>query len=285
MNKRNTPLLIILLGALLAISATHDYFLMPESFFLHKGDKVSVHLLEGDQFVKQTEVGFHAGKVLSFVLLSGKKKIDLTSFARDSNAMLSNYQLDNTGQQLFSVTTGIDHSNYSRDAYSDFLNTLGYDKLAEKVKNGNQFRVKEKFAKYTKTLISVDDHDGSEYEKVLGEASEIVLKDNPFKKRYGEDLVGKLLFNGKPQKNEQITLYIKAIGGNVYSQNYITDDKGEFTITMSREGIYMLRNVHVEATTDKDADYVSWWTTYTFQFSSSDEVLNSYKQFGFGDVH
>jgi len=67
-----------------------------------------------------------------------------------------------------------------------------------------------------------------------------------------------LLFKGKPAKNEQMTLYIKSLGGNVYTQTYTTDDKGEATITMSREGIYMLRNVHVEPTTDKDADYVSW---------------------------
>jgi hypothetical protein len=285
MNKRNTPLLVLILGALLAISATHDYFLLPESFFLHKGDKLNLHLVEGDQFVKQGEVGFHAARGLSFMLISGKKKADLTSFARDSGALLLNYPLENTGQQLISVTTGVDHSNYSRDAYADFLNTLGYDKLADKVKNGNQFRVKEKYARYMKTLFSVEDHDGNDYEKVLNEASEIVLKDNPYKKRYGEDLVAQLLFDGKPAKGEQVTLYIKSLGGNVYSQNYTTDDKGEVTITMSREGIFMLRNVHVEPTKDKDADYVSWWTTYTFQFSSSDDVLNSYKEFGFGDIH
>ena len=37
------------------------------------------------------------------------------------------------------------------------------------------------------------------------------------------------------------------------------------------------RGIRSEATTDKDADYVSWWSSYTFAFSSSDEELNSYK--------
>jgi len=285
MTKTKLPLIIILIGAIMAISATHDFFLLPESFFFHKGDKLNLHMVEGDQFVKQAEIGFHAGKVLSVTLLSGKKKVDLTAMARDTNALLMGYPLENSGQQLISVTTGVDHSNSSRDAYSDFLNFLGYDKLADKVKNGSQFRVKEKYARYMKTLYAVDDHDGSEYSKVLGEASEIVLKDNPYKKRYGEDLVAQLLFKGKPAKGEQIILYIKSLGGNVYSQNYTTDDKGEVTITMSREGIFMLRSVHVEPTTDKDADYVSWWTTFTFPFSSSDDTLNSYKEFGFGDIH
>jgi len=279
------PLILLLLAAAVGLAATtHDYFLLPENYFLHKGDKLNLHLVEGDQFMKQNEIGYTA-KILSFVMYSGKKKTDLTSFAKDTAALLLNYPMVNSGQSLVSVSTGAEHSNSSRDSYADFLTGIGFEKLAEKVKSGNQFRVKEKFARYMKTLFSVDNHDGNDYGKVLGENSEIVLKDNPYDKRYGEDMVAQLLFKGKPAKGETVTLYIKSLGGNVYSQNYVTDNKGEITLTMSREGIYMLRSVHVEPTADKDADYVSWWTTYTFPFSSSDDVPNTYKEFGFGNIH
>jgi uncharacterized GH25 family protein len=285
-QMKRLPLVLLLLAvAAIGYAATHDYFLMPETFFLHKGDKLTLHLVEGDQFVKQNEVGAHAAKITSFMLYSGKKKVDLTSLAKDSAAILINYPMENAGQSLIAVTTAVEHSNSSRDAYADFLTTLGYNNLADKVKSSNQFRVKEKYARYMKTLLSVDNHDGREYDKVLGEQSEIVLKDNPYDKRYGEDFVAQLLFMGKPAKGETVSVYIKSLGGNVYVQNYTTDNKGEITITMSREGIYMLRNVHVEPTTDKDADYVSWWTSYTFPFNSSDDALNTYKEFGFGDVH
>jgi hypothetical protein len=284
-TMKRFPLIILLITAALGLAATHDYFLLPENFFLHKGDKLNLHLVEGDLFTKQNEVGYHAAKVLSFMLYQGKKKTDLTSLAKDSAGLLTNYPVENSGQSVVAINTGADYSNSSRDTYAGFLTNLGYDKLADKVKNGNQFRVKEKHARYIKTLFSVDNHDGGEYEKVLNEESEFVLKDNPYSKRYGEDMVARLLFKGKPAKGETVSLYIKSLGGNVYTQNYTTDNKGEVTITMSREGIYMLRNVHVEATTDKDADYVSWWTTYTFPFSSSDELQSTYKEFGFGDVH
>lgn len=284
--KKKIPLTLLILAAAIGIAATtHDYFLLPENFFLHKGDKLNLHMVEGDLFIKQNEVSPQTAKIISFVLYSGKKKTDLTSLAKDTSALLKNYPVETAGQSLISITTGVDHSNYSRDNYADFLTQLGNDKLADKVKNGSQFRVKEKHARYMKTLFSVDDHDGNDYEKVLGEASEIVLKDNPYKKKYGDDMVAQLLFSGKPAKGEVVSLYIKSLGGNVYTQNYTTDSKGEITITMSREGIFMLRSVHVEATGDKDADYVSWWTTFTFPFSSSDEMPNTYKEFGFGNVH
>jgi uncharacterized GH25 family protein len=111
------------------------------------------------------------------------------------------------------------------------------------------------------------------------------LKDNPYKKRFGEDLVAAVMFMQKPASSVTVTVYIKSLSGNVYTQNYTTDAHGEFTITMSREGIYLMRAVRVDATTDKDADFASWWASYTFPFSSSEELLNTYKEFGFGNMH
>jgi len=283
--KRIYQTLLILSAVVLLAAATHDFFMLPEAFFLHKGDKLNLHLLEGDVFIKQDEIGYPAAKLSSFVLYNGKKKVDLSAFAKDSTSLLQNYAVELSGQNVVSAVTGVGHSNYSRDTYADFLTQLGYDKLADKVKNGNQFRVKEKYVRYLKTLFSVDDHDGNAYEKKIDDDFEIVLKDNPYNKRFGEDMVASLWFMKKPVAGAVVSVYIKSLSGNVYTQNYTTDAKGEMTLTTSREGIYMLRSVRVEATTDKDADYASWWATYTFPFSSSDESLNSYKEFGFGNIH
>jgi len=286
MNKKKLPLVLLILAAAIGIAATtHDYFLLPENFFLHKGDKLNVHLIEGDLFIKQAEIGYEPAKTTKFMLYDGSKKIDLTKMAKDSAAPLINYPVTNSGQALVEMTRGIEHGNSSRDSYADFLSNLGYDKLGETVKSGNQFRIKEKYTRYMKTLFSVDNHDGKAYEKSLNEEFEIILKDNPYDKKYGEDMSAVLKFREKPVAGATVWLYIKSISGNVYTQNLLTDKKGEITFTMSREGIFMLRSVRVEPTKDKDADFESWWATYTFPFSSSDEVPNTYKEFGFGNVH
>ena len=193
--------------------------------------------------------------------------------------------MESSGQALIEMTRNVDFDDASRDNFSEYLTNQGLDKLADKVKNSNQFRVREKFTRYLKTLVSVDDHDGNAYGKTLNEEYEIILKDNPYDKKYGDDMVVQLKFKGLPAASASIQLFIKSIAGNVYTQNYTTDKKGEINITMSREGIYMLRSVRVEPTKDKDADYQSWWSAYTFAFSSSDEVPNTYKEFGFGNKH
>ncbi len=278
------PFLLILAAAITLSAANHDYFLLPENFFLHKGDKINLHLISGDLFTKDEEIGYQPAKTAKFMLYEGSKKTDLTKVAKDTAQPIISYTMLNAGQALVEMTRGFEFSDYSRDRYAQFLADQGLDKLSEKVKSGNQFRIKEKYTRYLKTLISVDNQDGSAYEKVLNDDYEIILKNNPYNKKYGDDMSAVLKFMGKPAKNAPVELYIKTTA-NVYTQNLITDAKGEVTFTMSREGIYLLRSVRIEATTDKDADFESWWASYTFPFSSSDELPNSYKEFGFGNKH
>jgi uncharacterized GH25 family protein len=282
--KKILPI-IFLAVAVISIAATHDYFLLPENFFMHKGDKLNLHLITGDNFTKQEELKYEPAKTTRFMLYYGKKKVDLTILAKPGESPVLNYTMTSSGQALLEMTRGYEFSEVSRDNYAEFLTNQGYDKLAETVKNSNQFRVKEKYTRYLKTLVYVDDHDGNDYEKLLNETYEIILKDNPYRKKYGDDMSALVMFKGKPAKNAAVALYIKSISGNVYTQNLTTDTKGMLTFTMSREGIYLLRSVIIEPTKDKDADYESWWASYSFPFSSSDEVPNTYKEFGFGDKH
>jgi len=284
--KRTPVIILIIAVAVIGIAATtHDFFLMPEFFFLHKGDKLNVHLLEGDQFVKQAEIGYQQHKVTKFMLYQGSKKIDLSLIARDSAKTLVDYTMEASGQALLDMNRGIEYGDATRDNFSDFLTAQGYDKLADKVKSSNQFRIKEKHTRYLKTLISVDNHDGNAYQKVLNDDFEIILKDNPYSKKYGDDMNALLKFKRKPAEGVTVNLYIKGITGNVYTQNLTTDKTGEVTFTMSREGVFMLRAALIVSTTDKDADFVSWWASYTFPFSSTDEMPSTYKEFGFGNIH
>lgn len=283
---KRKPLYLLILAAAVAIAATtHDYFLMPENFFLHKGDKLNLHLLGGEAFVKQEDIRYQPKNTEKFILLEGSKKTDLTKLAKDSALLVSDYTMQNSGQALVDMTRGVEYNDASRDNFADFLTAMGQEKLADKVKNGNQFRIRQKLTRYMKTLVSVDNHDGNAYEKILNDDFEIILKDNPYKKQYGDDMVALLKFKGKPVPGASISLYVKSIAGNVYTQNYTTDKDGLISFTMSREGVYLLRSVKLDVTKDKDADFESLWASFTFPFSSSDEMPNSYKQFGFGNVH
>ena len=171
--KRNF-LFILFFAAAIGLASTHDYFLMPGNFFMHKGDKLDLHLLAGDVFTKQEEIKYESKKTAKFMLYEGSKKTDLIKAAKDSTAPVLTYTMLNKGQALLEMTRGDEFNVFSRDNYAQFLTDQGYDKLGEKVKSSNQFRIKEKYTRFLKTLVSVDDHNGNAFEKVLNENYEII---------------------------------------------------------------------------------------------------------------
>jgi uncharacterized GH25 family protein len=245
-----------------------SYYLMPEKFYLQKGDKLNVHLITSEDFTKQTEVKYQVAKTGSFFLYEGKKKIDLepTAIATDSVAPVISYTTNEEGLVMVSMTTTPSASEMSRAKFLRTLDENDPDNIADKVKNGNQLYYKV-------------------FDKPLNQDYEIVLKENPYKFNYGDDVTAVVLFKGKPLVAAPVTLIVKTVDGNVFPQKLSSDATGLIYFKLSREGIYALSTSHAEQSKDKTADFESWRATFTFAFSSSNELPNTYKEFGFGNVH
>jgi uncharacterized GH25 family protein len=264
-----------------------SYYLMPEKFYLQKGDKLNVHLITSEDFTKQTEVKYQVAKTGSFFLYEGKKKIDLepTAIATDSVAPVISYTTNEEGLVMVSMTTTPSASEMSRAKFLRTLDENDPDNIADKVKNGNQLYYKEKYTSYMKALVAVDKNSGNVFDKPLNQDYEIVLKENPYKFNYGDDVTAVVLFKGKPLVAAPVTLIVKTVDGNVFPQKLSSDATGLIYFKLSREGIYALSTSHAEQSKDKTADFESWRATFTFAFSSSNELPNTYKEFGFGNVH
>jgi uncharacterized GH25 family protein len=279
-------LLVILSVAVFAAHA-QNYFLMPEKFYLQKGDKLNVHVVSSEDFTKQADVKYQANKTAGFYLYEGKKKIDLTPIAvsTDSVAPVIRYTTNEEGLVMISMTTLPASSEMSRAKFIRTLDENDPDNIADKVKNGNQLYYKEKFTYYMKTLVAVDKTSGNVFDKPLNQDYEIVLKENPYKFNYGDDVSAVVLFKGKPLAAAPVTLTVKTVNGNVFPQKLSSDASGLIYFKLSREGVYILSAQHAEQSKDKTADFESWRSTFSFAFSSSNELPNTYKEFGFGNVH
>lgn len=274
---------LVSLAALFAFAV--DPFLLPESFYLHKGEKLNLHALVGTNFAREGEIKYSAAKTVKFNIYEGSKKTDLTKMAKDSAAPIISYPLMNNGLALVELNSKAESNDIPRDQFITYLTEQGFETLADKLKNSNSLYYTEKTTSYLKTLFTVDNPSGNIYEKPMGNDFEIILKQNPYKKSYGEDISALINYKGKPLKNSTAYLYIKTSSGNVYPQKLDTDASGLIYFTLSRDGIYMIRCVHIEEASGKDADYETTSTSFTFAFSNQIEMPNTYKEFGFGDKH
>jgi uncharacterized GH25 family protein len=282
--KRIYLFLPFLLLVVSKVSA-QDYVLLPENFYLHKGDKVNMHLISANQFIKQDELGFGTSKVLKFTLGSGKKIMDLMPATPKAVDSVATVPFEKEGLNLLTVTTKVVADDVDRDDFIKILDDEGLTTFSEKAKNGSKDSFRERYRWFLKALVEVDKPTANDFDKPLGQEFEIILKDNPYKGNYGDDIIGLVNFNGKPVVNANVEFYIRVASGDVFVQKLYSDKMGQIYFKLSREGIYMLRTAHIEPSKDKSADFDTWMATYTFAFESSNSMPNTYKEFGFGNKH
>lgn len=275
-NHLFLPLLSLLLVAALSASA-QDSYLMPDKFPSHKGDTLNVHLLYGDNFKNDGEYKYDAALTTKFMLYSGGKKINQLTAVKDSAAPVLSYPLVSQGLTMVEMVRNVPPTAYDRDDYAKILNDEGMTKLAETVNNSNQSRFTEKKICYMKTLVKADKPNGGDFDKQLGDDYEIVLKGNPYKMNYGGDITAVLYIKGKPAPAIHIDVFVKSSSGKIYSQQLLTNEKGEFSIIASREGAYLVRCSQTVASTGTDADFESVQASLTFMFNSLNDSPNSYE--------
>ncbi len=259
-----------------------NYFLLPEDFFPHKGDNFNLHLINGNTFSKGQEQQYDANTVKA-LLLDGGKPIDLSAAAKQGNLPVLTGKLPNTGLALLTVVEQ-QTADIKRKAYTNYLTDNGLDKIADGLKQFQQ-SFRQKTTSIAKTLVIVEKNSGSVQEKPLKEEYELVLKQSPYKGSYGDDITAVLYFKGQPIKNEKVTLIVRSPKGTEFPLLLSTDETGSVFIKLSREGTYMLQAIHIEPSKDQTVDFEAWQTSFTFAFSSTNTMPNSYKEFGMGNFH
>lgn len=282
--KRNSIFIIILLLMIGFAASSQDFFLLPHNFYVHKGDKLNLHLLSGNEFKPESEFKYATAKATKFMLYEGSKKTDLSKISNTADSSLLTYQLQNSGLALFELVRE-DETESERNKFIRALESEGLDKMAEEARASSQQYFVEKYHQSTKTLISVDKANGKDFDKALGEEYEIVIQQNPYKSEYGDDVTAQVLFKGKPMKDAVVMQYVRTINGTIVPQKLLSDSNGLVFFKLSREGVYMISSTHVEPSQDKKADYENWTATFTFAFSNTDDAPNTYREFGFGNKH
>jgi uncharacterized GH25 family protein len=279
--------LITTLFLLTAFEASaQDYILLPENFILHKGDKLNLHLIYGSQFVKKDEIQYESSKTAKFMIHSGSKKTDLLTVAKDSAAPIVSIPVENDGLNTISMVRKSIADDIESDDFIKMLEDEGFTQYVEKAKNSSKDSFRERYTWYLKSLVEVEKNSANGFDKPLNEEYEIILKDNPYKGNYGDDITAQVRLKDKPLANATVMLYVKtATGNNIFGQKLSSDKQGQIYFKLSREGIYLLRSLYTEPSKDKSVDFETRMTTFTFAFSNSGDMPNTYKEFGFGNKH
>ncbi|QQL49774.1 DUF4198 domain-containing protein [Mucilaginibacter ginkgonis] len=262
--------------------AQSDYFLLPENFYPKKADTLKLHFLSGSKFSNAREQKYVAKGGFKFSMRDAGKTVDLAPFLKENVIPVITYKYPGSGIVVVEATQS-NTDEFAHREFSRYLSNNGFDEINGALK---QFQQSFNMRSYVslKTIIPVDKKTGNEYEKPLKEDFEIILKQNPYKMNYGDDVTGIVLFKGKPIKGVKVDLLIKG-EKTEFPQVLSSTDGGEIYFKLSREGTYLLHAVYLVPGKDQNIDYEKWQTAVTFSFNSADTMPVSYKSFGLGDYH
>jgi uncharacterized GH25 family protein len=114
-------------------------------------------------------------------------------------------------------------------------------------------------------LCAGDASEGRGYRQPLGLRLEIVPLTNPCGLRAGDVLVVRVLFEGRPLSDVWVGAGTAGTHGHHYPFRQRTDADGRVMVPLDRAGAWFVRVLHmVPATEFADADWQSWFSTYTF---------------------
>lgn len=262
--------IIAFIASLIFISAlatlAHDYFLLPEDFFLKKGNDLKVALMVGDEFKNLEGRKYQSSMTKTFSLRMGKKPVDFLAISKDSLAPVLTYKTTETGLHLLEMSRNYASITLKKEDFLNYLVEEGLLKIQDSLTKSPQINFTEKYTRYLKTLVSVDKPTGGIYNEKVGHQLEIILDNNPYKLNYGDDLSATILFKDKPLKTTAAELVVKSGDGKVHVTKVNSDENGKVYFKVNREGTYLVRLVYMQKCKDKSADFESWWASYSFAY-------------------
>lgn len=264
-HKYKISMLFLCILFMIIQAYAHEYLLLAEDYTVQKGDTLNMHLFLAQGFNVELERTLQKNITKSFDLYTQNKKINLLPLQQDEQIPVLNYVVDFDGEGLISM-----QRDYARIAlppyqFAEYVKEDGLDNIQFDAAK-TQAPQREKYSRYIKALILSGKNTNSDlYKKQIGFDLEIILLDNPYILNAGDSLRVKIVFKGQPLANKLIKARNRKGDENTISKEVKTNEKGEATLYLQREGTWVIHLTHIIACTDKtDCDWESFWASYSF---------------------
>jgi hypothetical protein len=264
---RLARLVALLLSAAAPLTA-HDLFFRPIAFHVEAGSSVTIPVLNGTFSRSENAVARDRLADLALVGPGGRKAIDPAAWTDAEPSSAVRVSLDEPGTYVVGAAIKPRLLELPGADFAAYLKEEGIDHVLrdrqEKGRTGAPAR--ERYAKYVKTVLQSGDQASDSFGAVFGHEAEIVLLENPCQRKAGETLLVKALVKGRPLAGYTVFAGGRHPGGDerLAQQRLTTDADGIARVSLTAEGIWYVKLVHMEAVAEPDVDYESRWATISF---------------------
>ncbi len=255
---------IIILTSISKISISHEFWIDPTNYHLSNDEKAIANIFIGENFegspIPFTKEYF---KIAFLHLKDGKSKIK----GRLGDIPALNIKKLSKGLnviQIESVTKYVEYKKLVK--FEIFTREKGYPNLIQKHKENNYpDNFIESYKRYAKSLISVDNFDGSDVDTNM--ELEFIFLENPLK-NLNESKRILLEYKNRILSNHKVS--IMSLNNGYFKKEYVrTNESGYFDFFFKKDTKYLIESVVIiEGSNKKKDNYAKWhslWTSYTLK--------------------
>ena len=149
-------------------------------------------------------------------------------------------------------------------SFDDYLKKEGLEGIRA-LRGKNDTPVSEVYSRYAKSLLAIGgQNSGLDSKKPLGLRLEIVPLSPIYQRARGREVEVQLLYENKPLAGTQIEAFSKKKLKARLVQR--TDREGRARFALPHAGAWLLNAVHmIPAPTSANADWESFWASFTFE--------------------
>lgn len=262
MKRTTGGLLFTLMTAVSTSAFAHYMFIMPDSFHVAPGEPLVLAIHNSDSFpdsdsaARIARIDLHAS--------SSTNGVDLT---RVSRRMVGESIPVASGHVIATAST--ETMIYEMDA-EEFLKYLQDESLTHVIEareaSGEADKpARERYAKHAKSIVLVGDADtDDQFGTVVGLPIEFVAEASPYLSTVGDDLPVRVLFQGQPAPDLEITASWIGANGVEVKKLGRTDAEGRLSVPLVASGAWRLHTILMEKRDEADIDWESYWAILTF---------------------
>jgi len=257
----------ILVALLFGSAQAQEYYLRPKAFALKVKETLDVEVYRGNKFDSAEDQKVENARIKSANYYQGSKPESLIDSAGVVKSSLS-VPYKSSGLYLTSVELFNSVEQKSRTSLNNQFSEEGFAEVADKAGMKQLFSVNNHYS--LKTLTLAEKPSGNPYEAKTDSEFEIVLLQNPYKMKYGEDIIVQVLSKGEPVKKAYVSVTTKALTGSLFASSQVTDDDGKAYVKLNRAGEWLIKAINI-VPAEKSADFDRWFSSYSFSFLNNNK--------------
>lgn len=267
MNTHKKILLTTALIGVVTLVWAHEFWLQPDKFLLKIGETVDIRIFVGENF--QGEKWSDAkDKIVKLTHYSNDSQAEIISKVPDNDHKRISIAFSSAGNHLIAFNNKNKFIKLEAAKFNEYLKTEGLDDAAKqrKAQHNEQKEGREFYQRCVKTLLQVGDKHDDTYKKNTGMVLELIPDQNPYLIQANQTETFTILYKNQPLPNALILAWHRHQGKTTMKQ-YRSNAKGQIQCLLQRKGSWMISAVHmVPHTNTQEADWQSYWTSYTFGY-------------------